>query len=553
MHLFWKRTQQPGKPVVQLAPVDDVASEQNESHFCVTPVTYVPSVARADMLEPATVAGSSAQIGVETVADLLADRRSRVPRGPLYWMWMASTPIFAFTLVVCLLNGEAKWVPICILALITIRLLSSQTELHRQERAALQNSHLDNRYLGALAEALEWPDRRVQNTAGLLLTQFLPRMRDGDADLFSEEQRTCLYRRLGTLPALSDPELALAILRVLPFIGTEAALPYVERLAFRPAFTGNGRKMRNAARATLALLERRVAGQRAMVSVAPTIQEPDALEMPGELPIMGELASTEAEREELAALATVVDREMREFEEELRRAPAPQMRRGYLFASWCIISPYFAVQAFLQFAEGNRLGGVLFAVVALLSTQLYRLAMTDDHKRLARRLAKIDDVRCVGRLAELLEWPDEHVRRIAMEALTRLLPQVNATDNVLRSPAQRGNLNRMLVLDNARHHTDFLVSILKALEQIGDVSSVPYVQRLANAQPVSSRERRVCDAARECLPYLKTRSELNRSSQTLLRASSATATGTDTLVRPVIVTTATDPEELVRASTGSDL
>jgi hypothetical protein len=187
--------------------------------------------------------------------------------------------------------------------------------------------------------------------------------------------------------------------------------------------------------------------------------------------------------------------------------------------------------------------------MAACSSQLYRLALREGHKVVARKLSKLDDVRCIGRLADALEWPDMTVRHFAIAALTRLLPRVRASDNILQTPQQRANLARMLVLSNARQHADLLVGILAALQQVGDASALPAVRQLAAAQPASIRERIVCDAARDCLPYLQQRARLAQSSQTLLRASSAAETGSDTLVRPVVSLGLTDPEQLLRADT----
>jgi hypothetical protein len=255
---------------------------------------------------------------------------------------------------------------------------------------------------------------------------------------------------------------------------------------------------------------------------------------------------------EMAAMTAHVDAQMREFEAELGKFREPGMRIGFLIASWVTLVPYTLVQMILQFAGGNWPGGLVFAVLTVLTTQLYRLALTARHQRIAHKLSKLDDVRCIGRLAEMLDWPDASTRHLAISALTRLLPRVKASDNVLHTPGQRANLHRMLALTNARNHAEFMESILKALQQIGDASAVPYVEQLAKAQPTSARQRRVCDAARDCLEYVKLRSELTRSSQTLLRASAvSTAGGADLLVRPSNAAGLTDQEQLLRAGSGN--
>jgi len=429
----------------------------------------------------------------------------------------------------------------------TVRGLHGLADRLQQARAAVQNAHLGREWLGPLAEALAWPDRRVQGSAALLLTQALPRLGAGEGDVLTEVQRNCLYQRLTPRAAAADPELALAILSALPVIGTEEALPNVNRLASRPGFTRPRLRVKRAARAALALLERRAALQRDAQAAAPAVPELTLSAETPELISSLEAAIDEGRKEEMAAAAALVDAQFQEFEEEMRKLQVPGMRLGFLFASWGIILPYCAVQTFVQFADHNWPGGLIFAVLSLLSTQLYRLTLTKKHQVMAQRLGKIEDVRCVGRLAEALEWPDPTIHHVAMLALTKLLPRVKASDNALFTPRQRGNLHRMLTLSNTRQYDQCLVAILQALQQIGDETALPYVEHLANAQPMSNRERRVCDAARDCLPFLRERASQTHSSQTLLRASSATATGNEMLVRPAIGVDRGDQEQLLRA------
>jgi hypothetical protein len=210
------------------------------------------------------------------------------------------------------------------------------------------------------------------------------------------------------------------------------------------------------------------------------------------------------------------------------------------------------VQTYLQLAGRNWGDGLIFGVFTLLSTQLYRLTLTEKHRMLAKKLAKLNDVRCIDRLTEALEWPDPNIRQYAIAALTRLLQRVRATDNVLRTPRQRGNLHRMLTPANANRHEKFMLAILKALEQVGDDTSVPPVKQLAEALATSPAQRRVCTAARECLPALQLRAANHQSSHTLLRASSATSTAVEMLVRPANGAMITEQEQLLRAGPGTE-
>lgn len=484
---------------------------------------------------------------VETLVEKLTDRRTRSHIGSR--IWIAGAPIAALGIGASLLYSEYLWTPICLLAFVMALVLSRQAAKMGQESAALHNAHLDDRWIGPLCEALEWPDRNVQETAALLLIESLPRIRADDSDLFTDEQRTCLYRRLLPKAARSNPALAHVVLRALPYLGTEPALPYVERLAARPAITRAGRRIRDAARATLALLERRIAALRA----AQTAPEQEALSASRTVAAAPETAMSESERKAMEAVSARVDREMAEFEADLRRLQAPGMRYGFLIASWLVIVPYAVVETVLQLITRNWAGVLLFAGLGAAASQLHRLTLTERHKLLARKLSKLDDVRCIGRLAEALEWPDATINQFAIAALTRLLPRVRSTDSVLHTARQRGNLYRMLNLSHARKHAEFLIAILRALEQVGDATAIPYVEQIAKAQPTSVAQRKICDAARECLEFVKIRADLNRSSQTLLRASSVTVAGSESLVRPIVTATPADPNELLRADASNGI
>jgi len=131
-------------------------------------------------------------------------------------------------------------------------------------------------------------------------------------------------------------------------------------------------------------------------------------------------------------------------------------------------------------------------------------------------------------------------------ALTRLLPRMKAADTQLLSTSQRALLYQTLRLANARRHAEFLEALLRALEQVGDTTAIPYVKALAESEPYSLRQRRVVDAAKECLPYLEGCARQNRDSQVLLRATAGEVDAS--LLRPAAIHGSADPALLVRAA-----
>ena len=483
-----------------------------------------------------------ADVSVERLVALLAYNGRRVGRDAVFALATLFTCLAGLALLDLTLSGTFAWVFLSIMALIASGTVMAQGIQIEQTKTALANSQLDNSHLGALCEALEWPEARVRNIARLLLTQQLPRLKQGDEKLLAIDQRNCLFRRLSLRAARKHPDLAVAILHTMPLIGNESALPYVARLAGASTFTEGEMRIKETALFELPELERRVAVQRAEEAARIAAESTQAAER--------EELLTQGEREQRAAVTAHVDAQVRAFEEEMRKIRQPGMRIEFLFASWGFIVPYTALQTWVHFADRDWPLGLLFGFLSVAGTQLYRLTLTNKHKAIANRLARMDDVRFIGRLLELLSWPDPDVCAGAMGALTRLLRRVKASDKVLRTPAQRAGLYRNITFANAHTHTDFLIAALKALEQIGDAAAMPYVVQLANAQPSSERERRVCDAAIACLPYLNQRARMTAGSHALLRASSATSTGADSLMRAASPSAATDSEQLLRANSG---
>ena len=72
------------------------------------------------------------------------------------------------------------------------------------------------------------------------------------------------------------------------------------------------------------------------------------------------------------------------------------------------------------------------------------VAMSQNHKEAAEKLAQFNDVRAVGLLAETLESSDKDLARVSRSALILLLPRLQFSDAALLSNEQRDILNRAL-------------------------------------------------------------------------------------------------------------
>ncbi len=174
--------------------------------------------------------------------------------------------------------------------------------------------------------------------------------------------------------------------------------------------------------------------------------------------------------------------------------------------------------------------------------------------RVARNIAVLDIPQAIGPLIEVYAT-SQLLRNARFKGmLIQMLPRLQATDTILLTSQQRKCLYRCLSNDEYFPYygrfwgADLKIAILKALEQIGDEKAVPHVEKLAR----TARNPQVRFAAQECLPYVQQRAEHARVEQTLLRAGTQ-PDALDTLLRPVVSSAPTEPQQLLRASnTGSE-
>ncbi len=147
-------------------------------------------------------------------------------------------------------------------------------------------------------------------------------------------------------------------------------------------------------------------------------------------------------------------------------------------------------------------------------------------------------------------------RKRVTRALAALLPRLKASDANLLTSRHRYTLNIMLGSCFQPHlrgvDNDFTLAILKAYEQVGDAKAIPVVERIANHRPRNDNQRRIQEAAAECLPLLRANIGEVASTQTLLRASIHKTNTPDTLLRPATASSSTSPAELLRIASNED-
>lgn len=175
-------------------------------------------------------------------------------------------------------------------------------------------------------------------------------------------------------------------------------------------------------------------------------------------------------------------------------------------------------------------------------------ASASMRRNAVKALGNVDDPHMVGPLASCLADKDNEIKRMAVEALKRLLPQVKATDRRYISSEEMDLLLKQL----SGKDSVLTIAILKALEQIGDEKALAEVEWLAENDEDAPAE--VRQAAQDCLPFLRIRAEEVRQAQTLLRASApVTEIAPDTLLRPAQGSVEADPNQLLRAQSAPEV
>jgi len=112
--------------------------------------------------------------------------------------------------------------------------------------------------VGALAEAMDIPNKKMRAQAEAALTRLLPRLRPEYAHLLNAAQRPSLYQRLKIENAATRPDFLVAVLEALEKIGDAAALSRVEKLAASTVITTNGTRVKEAAQRCPPILELRI-------------------------------------------------------------------------------------------------------------------------------------------------------------------------------------------------------------------------------------------------------------------------------------------------------
>lgn len=234
-----------------------------------------------------------------------------------------------------------------------------------------------------------------------------------------------------------------------------------------------------------------------------------------------------------------------------RRVPEEVMKRRSIQIIFIVGSFSFLVANLLpgERAEHSLLASASFHFAVGASMIYASLGPPKYRRYLLEALGKTSDVRAIPHLLAALSgtgltWSD---RDAARAALLRLLPLVQFKHINLFAGDGRVRLHNLAT----DHDSRLQIAALKALEQVGDESSIAVVQEIVWHPELYPRFRKLQEAAESCLEYLKTHASRAENAQTLLRASHYTE-HQDELLRPARDADDTPVNELLRPESKPD-
>jgi hypothetical protein len=216
---------------------------------------------------------------------------------------------------------------------------------------------------------------------------------------------------------------------------------------------------------------------------------------------------------------------------------------GYLSAA--------AVTAIHVAQVSVMIGGIFWSMAAgrALGAILEDAIQSQDKRKIGVLLHTFQDHR---RLGDDLHTPNSpngtqpHLVAMA-RTLAGLLPQIEAEDTILFSPAQRKILRSLL--RNAQ--SDVVLGALKALGKIGDSADLPMIQRVAQGGWKAAEDPHLVPAAKEAVAQIEARLSGQNQTETLLRHSAGPKGEPMQLLRPVAPQpNQTDTQQLLRAGNG---
>lgn len=242
---------------------------------------------------------------------------------------------------------------------------------------------------------------------------------------------------------------------------------------------------------------------------------------------------------------TVEQRAIRELEHAIRQARA-ERRLHAVSLSLRVVLAITVIALALRYTSGFGIDILMFLFCGT------AVAETAIHARrnLAQRVSDLSSPRAVGALAVAYGSDDPVVRRYAKRGLKRLLAQVQPENQGDFSPEGMAALVRLLTC----HDADLVFGALWAVAEVGPVTVIPTVERLARGHVEAAWNKRshldgppplkaIQSSARTCLEQLRKRAAEEEERGRLLRPVEQPA---PELLRPVISMPSVDTSALLR-------
>ena len=219
--------------------------------------------------------------------------------------------------------------------------------------------------------------------------------------------------------------------------------------------------------------------------------------------------------------------------------------RSMIFTIWAVM-----VLSLTRILSIHSILAIPFVVIGFGLLNVYHdiKSLSNEDENSAEILVQSDDIRVIPELIYILRWHNPTLRMLAQETLTRLLPQVQPGDIELTLTTS-DILFSQLKMAHVNSKPEFVLAILQALEQIGDVRALKFITPLTYVSHNKQVWRDIQLTAERCLQIIPRRAESERDNQTLLRASEPTARHSEELLRPAQNVRPTDPNELLRPHT----
>ncbi|MDE2125439.1 MAG: hypothetical protein KGJ62_02495 [Armatimonadetes bacterium] len=191
----------------------------------------------------------------------------------------------------------------------------------------------------------------------------------------------------------------------------------------------------------------------------------------------------------------------------------------------------------IAFANTGMFGVVSVAGVAAVSIVIVRLWASNasrDTAALTGLLGHSTEPRVAAALIDVLDGlNDIQLGSVAAAGLETILPTLKHSDVARLGPGRIKYLMRQVAADAVGAAArSFRVAAIRSLQQLGDSSAIPVLERLAQKGNTRLDNDAVTIAARETLPFVQERAALEGAPRELLRASAADTIQPGQLPRP---------------------